>query len=175
MVMKKLLIFSLRSICAGGLFLFSCTNRSDQKPADGTAGDPPARDTSATAANANDLNGCFLRVLQRDTLVAHLQQNGNAITGKLTFDNFEKDGSTGTVKGTLEGDILKLIYTFRSEGMNSVMEVYFKKQDDKLIRGTGEINVKGDTAYFTQPRNISYEGDDVLRKVACAELDEKYR
>lgn len=125
--------------------------------------------------NVQDYSGCYIRVLNRDTLTASLQQSGNNITGKLTFDNYQKDGSTGKVEGTVEDGIMKLIYSFQSEGMNSVMEVYFKADGKSLIRGIGEIKVKGDTAMYANPASINYPSGEKLDKVACTSLAEKYR
>lgn len=131
--------------------------------------------SSVGNVNVQDYSGCYIRVLNRDTLTASLQQSGNNITGKLTFDNYQKDGSTGKVEGTVEDGIMKLIYSFQSEGMNSVMEVYFKADGNSLIRGIGEIKVKGDTAMYANPASINYPSGEKLDKVDCISLAEKYR
>ncbi|MBA2630340.1 MAG: hypothetical protein H0U84_04885 [Thermoleophilaceae bacterium] len=89
-----------------------------------------------------DVNGCYMKILKRDTIAIKLYQTGTSVTGKLTFDNYEKDGSTGTVHGIIEGNIIKLWYNFASEGMNSVMEIYFKKQGNQLLRGIGPFDAK---------------------------------
>ena len=135
------------------------TNTSETKPAD----TPPAQ-----------ITGCYMQVLSRDTFAASLQQQGNTITGKLSFDNFEKDGSTGPVNGRVENGIIKLFYSFASEGMNSVMEVYFKHDNGKLSRGTGDMDNKGDTAYFKDPSSIKYDGG-VLQTLPCASVPAKYK
>ncbi|MBK8494901.1 MAG: hypothetical protein IPL50_07650 [Chitinophagaceae bacterium] len=61
--------------------------------------------------------------------------------------------------------MLKLDYVFASEGMNSVMEVYFKYKDGILVRGIGEMKTNGDTAYFINPALIKYNGSD-LKKIS---------
>jgi hypothetical protein len=118
---------------------------------------------------------CYWQIMQRDTLVASLIQNGESITGKLTFDNFQKDGSSGTVKGKLEGDTIKLWYSFQSEGMHSVMEVWYRKEGDALLRGIGSSGVKKDTSYFTDPLAITFDSTQRLEKVSCSELPAKYK
>ena len=121
-------------------------------------------------------DACYMQVLKRDTIVLHLTNTTrDNISGKLSFDNYEKDGSTGTVKGKRQGDVLQLIYSFSSEGMNSVMEVYFKEENDGMVRGVGEIQTKGDTAYFVHPDQISYPENGMMRKVSCEQLPAKYR
>ena len=116
--------------------------------------------------------GCYLRALNRDTLAASLEQNGDRISGRLAFDNYQKDGSTGTVEGRIENGVVKLVYRFQSEGMSSISEVYFKIEAGQLIHGYGEVAVKGDSAYFPEPRNITYK--DTLFKISCSELRSRY-
>jgi hypothetical protein len=122
-----------------------------------------------------EVSGCYMRVLDRDTLVATLTEKGDSIYGKLSFDNYQKDGSSGTVNGLVEGDIIKLIYSFRSEGMKSVMEVYFKKDSSGIIRGVGEMNAKGDTAYYTKPATIEYPLKEKWNKMPCEQIAGKYQ
>ncbi len=118
---------------------------------------------------------CYWQILKRDTFVASLVQTGDSITGKLSFDNFEKDASSGTARGTVHGDTIKLWYSFQSEGMNSVMEVWYKKQQDVLLRGFGPSSVKSDTSYFTEQSAIKFDSSQRLQKVDCAEVAGKYK
>lgn len=118
---------------------------------------------------------CYRQVLQRDTMVACLLVNGNTVTGKLTFDNYEKDASSGNVHGTIDGSIIKLWYDFASEGTNSVMEVYFKKEGNRLLRGIGPVGSKADTAYFADKEAIEYKDDQAFDKLSCESIAENYR
>jgi len=154
------------------VMMAACEDRSENKNSqtDSAAVTAPAK----PANDAGPVAGCYMGVLGRDTFAASLQQNGNTITGRLSFDNYEKDGSTGTVKGELRDNVLKLHYSFASEGMKSVMEVYFKEQDGSLVRGIGEMNIRGDTAYFVDPASINYNGSS-LRKTGCEALAAKYK
>ena len=79
-----------------------------------------------------DVTGCYMKIVGRDTAILMLEQNGKEYSGKMLYDNYEKDGSRGTIKGKEEEGILKLCYDFNSEGMHSVTEVYFKKENGKL-------------------------------------------
>jgi len=150
----------------------ACEDRSENRNSqtDSIVVTAPAK----PADDAGPVAGCYMGVLGRDTFAASLQQNGNIITGTLSFDNYEKDGSKGTVKGELRDNVLKLHYSFASEGMNSVMEVYFKEQDGSLVRGIGEMNTRGDTAYFVDPASIKYDGSS-LKKIDCESLPAKYK
>lgn len=120
------------------------------------------------------VDGCYMQILQRDTFVASLQEQEGLVHGKMSFNNYEKDKSSGTVSGRLEADILKLYYTFASEGTTSVMELYFKYRDGNLIRGIGDMNTRGDTAFFVNPAQITYSGDE-FKKISCQDLPVKYK
>lgn len=154
--------------CLVFVFLLACNNTAKQIQETDSAG-------TETRESSNNISGCYLRVLQRDTLAASLQQVGNTVTGRLTFDNYQKDGSSGSVNGELNGNILKLVYSFQSEGMNSVMHVYFKVVENGLIHGIGEVAVKGDTAYFKDTSNISYPVGNLLTRIPCDKLPAKYK
>ena len=131
-------------------------------------------DSKADNDSVHDISGCYMQVLNRDTFAVILKQNGNAVTGRLNLDNYEKDGSTGSVTGKMEAAVLKLVYTFASEGMTSIMEVYFKHKGNTLTRGIGEMSTKGDSAYFINPASIKYNGS-VLTKMSCDNLPDKYK
>lgn len=155
------------------LLLFASCNSDGNNKATNAANKAthPNQNNEATSG----LPGCYLRVLKRDTLALSIQQNGKTITGRLSFKNFEKDGSTGTVTGAIDEDILKLIYSFQSEGMHSVMEVYFKIEGNALIHGVGEVAVKSDTAYYANPKEITYPAANMLVKISCDQLASKYK
>ena len=119
------------------------------------------------------LDGCYMKIIGRDTAILMLEQKGAALSGKMLYDNYEKDGSWGTVQGKEEGDILKLWYDFNSEGIRSVMEVYFKKENGRLLRGIGDMDVKTDTTYFTT--GINYSDKEAFTKVDCGMIDWKLK
>ena len=155
------------------LLLIACNNEDgSNKEAKANSGDTEVYQNDEATSN---LSGCYLRVLKRDTLALSIQQTGNILTGKLSFDNFQKDGSSGTVTGTVDNKILKLIYNFQSEGTHSVMEVYFRIADSTLIHGIGEVAVKSDTTYYANPDQIKYPEANRLVKVNCEQLDQKYK
>ena len=145
--------------------LFSC-NSSQTTDQSGSRSDdvktmPPKVDDKPSA----DLGGCYMKIIGRDTAILMLEQKGTALSGKMLYDNYEKDGSRGTVQGKEEGDLLKLWYDFNSEGMRSVMEVYFKVENGRLLRGVGDMDVKTDTTYFTT--GINYSDKEAFNKVDC--------
>lgn len=48
--------------------------------------------------------------------------SNNKVSGRLIYNNFEKDSQQGAISGTISGDTLKLKYKFASEGVNSERE-----------------------------------------------------
>lgn len=160
----------------------SCTNNTnaDKENSDSSlVQNPPgingSIDPPATKSQMADANGCFMGILKRDTFALHLDQTGTSVSGKLTFNNFEKDKSTGSVHGVVDGDIIKLWYDFASEGIKSVMEVYFKTDGNHLLRGIAPLAVKSDTTYFTDHSAIEYDVNQSFNKLSCDELPGKFK
>ncbi len=152
--------------------LLSCNNNSE--PVTATASDngntvsPNVNEKPAT-----DVSGCYMKIIGRDTAILMIEQKGKELSGKMLYDNYEKDGSRGTVKGKEDGEILKLWYEFNSEGMHSIMEVYFKKENGRLLRGIGDMDVKTDTTYFIS--GINYSDKEAFTKVNCSLVGEKLK
>ncbi len=91
------------------------------------------------------VEGCYVaHIEQKDVYTVHIvSQEGKAVSGNLSFKNYEKDSSSGTFVGTYENSILLADYTFNSEGMTSVMQVIFKKVDSGFVRGYGPVDTEG--------------------------------
>ena len=156
--------------------LLSCNNTIQTNERSSAA---KSSDTSETTAqetgekSAADLAGCYMKIIGRDTAIVMLEQKGKEISGKMLYDNYEKDGSRGTVKGKEDGEIIKLWYDFTSEGMHSVMEVYFKKEAGRLLRGVGSMDAKTDTTYFIS--GINYSDKEAFNKVNCSVVEWKLK
>ncbi len=154
------------------LIIFSCNNGENKVNSENKV----AREDSIKpdATETENFAGCYIRILERDTMVLHLQQSGINVSGKMNFDNFQKDGSSGNVKGVIEKDLVKLWYNFQSEGMNSVMELYFKQTGSSLIQAVGPMDTKADTAYFSDYSQINYPNDQSFSKTDCSTVSRKY-
>ena len=157
------------------VFLLSCNDSAvSGEGSDTTLNQPASGINGKEEISVDNASGCFMNVTGRDTLVARLYRDGNKISGKLSFDNYQKDGSSGSVHGFLDGDIMKLSYAFASEGTNSVMDVFFKLEDSSIIRGIGKMDVKGDTAYYVDTSSIQYNGSELFR-MDCSNVPSKYQ
>ena len=146
--------------------LIACSDNRQANGATSHAPDSGIRiSPKPEAPTVNDITGCYMKIIGRDTAILMLEQKGNMFTGKMLYDNYEKDGSRGNVKGIEDKEIIKLWYDFDSEGMHSVMEVYFKKENGKLLRGVGDMDAKTDTTYFIS--GVSYSDKEAFTKVDC--------
>ena len=147
------------------------TARTDSAVTENTVEVNKANPPQKTETN---VEGCYIKILKRDTMVLHLRQNGDSVSGRMNFDNYEKDSSSGEVAGIIDGDIIKLWYSFQSEGMLSTAELFFKKENASLIQGLGDINNKADTSYFADHSAIAYPADQSFSKVDCSNISSKY-
>ena len=156
--------------------LLSCDNNNqtnDQSDIGKSSDTGKVTSSDSSEKPAVDASGCYLKIIGRDTAIIILEQKGKDLSGKMLYDNYEKDGSRGTVKGKEDGEILKLWYDFNSEGMHSVMEVYFKKENGRILRGVGSMDVKTDTTYFTS--GINYSDKEAFNKVDCGLVEGKLK
>ena len=168
--MKYILCF-LAFCCSAACKDISKTNDhpDEYSSSDSGKGIPPKVETHEEA----DVPGCYMKIIGRDTAILMLEPKGNKFSGKMLYDNFEKDGSRGTVSGIEDKEIIKLWYEFNSEGMHSVMEVYFKKENGRLLRGIGDMDVKTDTTYFIS--GINYSDKEAFNKVDCSLIEWKLK
>jgi hypothetical protein len=117
----------------------------------------------------SSIAGCYVSRTGKDVYTLNIkQEEGDSISGSLSFQNFEKDSSSGTFNGTYDDGILLGDYAFRSEGMDSVMQVIFKKSGDDFIRGYGDVNADGTS--FTDIHNITFDPSstlNVFKKEPC--------
>jgi len=157
-----ILLFSISVACNN-----SQTN--DYSGSSKPSGSPPNVEDSSVL----DVTGCYMKIVGRDTAILMLEEKSREFSGKMIYDNYEKDGSRGNIKGREEEGILKLWYDFDSEGMHSVTEVYFKKDNGKLLRGVGSMDIKTDTAYFIS--GINYSDKEAFIKVDCGLIDWKLK
>lgn len=115
--------------------------------------------------------GCYSMISGQDKYLMNItSQEGVHVTGILAFNNYQKDSSHGTFDGTYENGILMGNYSFASEGMDSIMQVAFKKMGDTFVRGYGPVVNEG--TQFMSPDSIIYDEKDplaVFDKTVCTE------
>jgi hypothetical protein len=97
--------------------------------------------TTEEAAAAN-VKGCYFAEANNDLFIMDLTYHDNStVTGNLAYQPFQKDTSKGSFVGTYENGILHGVYTFTSEGMDSERELYFKRDGQGFLPGSGPVEV----------------------------------
>jgi len=158
-VMKKFSIYLF------ALLLFSCNNSSDSSAENKDSG--TVRDEVNSSSSHKDYSGCYRQVVGRDSILLQIDQHNDGFTGKMEFDNFEKDASHGTVKGQMQDGNIVLWYDFNSEGMHSVMEVVLRPVSSGLIRGLADVTNRGDTALLRHDK-LNFDPANTLEKFDCS-------
>lgn len=133
---------------------------------------PNQADNNNDTAQVESVAGCYIATTSKDVYTLNIQmQTEENVSGKLAFKNFEKDSSSGLFTGTYKDGILLADYTFQSEGMQSQMQVIFKKEGDNFVRGYGPVDDESGTK-FTDLNAITYDSSSTLslfEKGECVE------
>ena len=115
-----------------------------------------------------NIGGCYVATLAKDVYTLKVEdQDGDKVSGRLVFKNFEKDSSAGDFEGTYRDGLLFGNYTFQSEGSTSVLNIIFKKQGMDFIRGYGDMNAAGDT--FADINKVTFDSNAVFKAVEDCE------
>ena len=148
--------------------LFSCNKKTEQnilkQDSTGVFSD---EETSADSALATT-TACYMEATGKDTLFAQIDDNLGTISGVLHYKNFQKDSSSGDIIGFSSGDTIKVDYTFQSEGITSIREIWFLKKDGKLWEGIGAYDATGER--YADAKKIKFEEGHVLSTANCKDI-----
>ncbi len=134
---------------------------------------PSGADQNSEGANGqisegSEIEGCYAAITGKDVYTLDIQSvDEGRVTAFLSFKNFEKDSSSGSLVGTYANDILLGDYSFESEGMSSVRQVIFKKTPDGFIEGFGPVTYSGNRSAFADITDVSYEKGIMFKAGAC--------
>ena len=112
---------------------------------------------------------CYSAIIKKDTIAMTLNIKGDQlISGKLSYNFYEKDKSFGTLIGKIKGDTLFADYAFMSEGLATVRQVVFLKKGNAYVEGFGDVvdDNKGKVT-FKDTKQLKFDGNIVLSKVDC--------
>lgn len=112
---------------------------------------------------------CYSAIIKKDTIAMTLNIKGDQlISGKLSYNFYEKDKSFGTLVGKIMGDTLFADYAFMSEGVSSIRQVAFLKKGNTYVEGFGAVvdDNKGKVT-FKDMKQLKFDGSIVLSKVDC--------
>jgi len=110
---------------------------------------------------------CYAYIKNKDTVSLSLTKAGNAVTGELNYNFYEKDKNSGTIAGVIKGDTIIADYTFNSEGVSSVREVIFIKKGDVLAEAYGPVVEKSGKTVFTDKTKLKFDDHVKLAPIPC--------
>ncbi len=114
--------------------------------------DDTSKSKAENASRAGDKNisavSCYRYANTTDTITLKLTRAGNLITGTLVYQLAGKDKNTGTIQGSMRGDILVADYNFMSEGIRSTRQIAFKQDQNFFVEGWGDIDTSNNRVRF---------------------------
>ena len=154
------------------VIVFGCTSNTSSKSASdadtsATVNNPPETE-SPRIGETITLDGCYIRVTGRDTLLLQIKETSGTIKGTMKFDNYEKDSSSGTVTGKMENGKLVLWYAFASEGMQSYAQHIMQPVKDGLILGNSDIKISSDSAFIKDLSTVAFPISNKLTRTECS-------
>lgn len=125
--------------------------------------------TETPTSSAESLLGCYVFQSGNDIYTLEIRdeiakENSLQISGVLSYDNFQKDSSSGSFIGTYTDGVLIGNYSFMSEGSHSERQIAFKKQENTFIAGYGPYETVNDIETFTDIHAISYDSKQEFTK-----------
>jgi len=143
------LILVLLVVIIVGAVIYSSGKRAEPEPA--VVGDSPI-------ATNDDITGCYVARLAKDVYTLSIDTyNDGAFSGRLAYNNYQKDSSSGAFGGTYTDGILLGNYSFDSEGTRSNSQLIFKKEGYSFIQGFGPSKMEGDKSVFVDTSKVSYD------------------
>lgn len=115
-----------------------------------------------------DISGCYRMIIEQDTASMQITQQGDSVSGNLSYYPYEKDRNVGGFRGTRKSNIIDVWYTFQSEGKTSTRQSSFKIIGNTLAEGYGDVTLESDTIIFKYPTaNLNYEDKHPFTKITC--------
>lgn len=153
---KKILLVSFLALA-----FLNCKNKENK------AEETTIEESSEEIVNTAPVfeTGCYMYNENGNMVNLEITKADNPVEGNLTYALAEKDKNTGTFKGEFNNYQLVGIYTFQSEGIESVRQVAFMLVDNQLIEGYGELNEDG--TMFKDANAINYTSTMPLTKTDC--------
>ncbi|MET4080217.1 hypothetical protein ABIB40_000157 [Pedobacter sp. UYP30] len=138
-------------VLIASVFVAACQNGETDKKSKKTE--------SGKEISQASIIGCYQDIVKRDTFQLTITAvNGDKVEGTLFYNFYEKDDSKGSFEGVYNNGILNINFSANGEGTTSVREGSFKKVSSGFVEGTGEIKMDGNKQYFSDPKNINYDG-----------------
>lgn len=116
-----------------------------------------------------EMETCYRYINNTDTILLNARIQDSTVTGTLVYKLFEKDKNEGTIQGYVDGDLIIADYVFTSEGTSSIRQVVFKKADNGLTEGYGDIVTENKRTKFKSIDSLDFNNSISLQKSDCDE------
>ena len=166
--MKKILL-----IATFASLILSCEKKNNQDANLQSDLDSTATENTEDFSAEPILTNCYAAISDKDSVFLSYEDNLGTITGKLHYKNHEKDSSKGELSGLINGDTLKVTYTFQSEGTTSNREIWFLKKDNELHEGIGKYDEKGE--FYADAKTVKFEDGHTLKSSDCKEIEKNFK
>lgn len=111
---------------------------------------------------------CYNFMVDNDTVVITIKWlDTSRFTGSMLYQLKEKDRNIGSLEGIRKGDLLLADYEFSSEGMQSKRQVAFKRIQDYLVEGYGEVWSDSSGFKFREPGLLNFDLNRKIYAVRC--------
>lgn len=148
-------------LCVSIIITLLCS--CDSTDSDNDSVNKSERNSGARLVSA----GCYEMVIGEDTAGLNLVVRGDSVSGNLFYHWKMRDHNDGTFRGRIQDSVIYAMYTFQSEGIQSVREVAFKSRGDSILQAYGEIVSVRDTMQFRFRENLVYDTKHPFVKKAC--------
>jgi hypothetical protein len=116
-----------------------------------------------------EMETCYRYINNKDTVQLNARIQDSTVTGTLVYKLSEKDKNEGTIQGYMDGDLIIADYVFTSEGTSSIRQVVFKKANNGLIEGYGDIVTENKRTKFKNKDSLDFNNSIFLQKSDCDE------
>lgn len=112
---------------------------------------------------------CFISIAGKDTSWLKLSFFPDSVVGTFYIQPYETDYYEGTLKGKMDGNILRADYTFYTEDFKTVNAVAFQLSDSVAVQGIGELIEKSDGHYeFKNNKAIDFSNGPHFKLIDCS-------
>lgn len=151
--------------------IIACQSGADQQTAaqDAAGAEAAQQNTRVNIPETNDVM-CFQlkdgNAARPDVTTVRIAIQGDRVSGKMSWEPYEKHAAQGTLQGAKYGDTLRMIYSYTIEGADQVESLEFLLNGDKLIKREGELHEIDGVLVLKDPASATFSGKPLTR-VAC--------
>jgi len=105
---------------------------------------------------------CFISSENRDTTRLAFTITNNQVIGEMNWIPFEKDSKKGSIKGTINNNVVNALWTYMQEGVQDTVNIAFKVSPEHLDQKPFIYNEKNQRLQTDQSADftIIYKRED---------------